>query len=80
MKDEQVELRHAFEWTCPECGRDSVVRGVVPEMTDEDRQQLRHDMGVEDIEGTFMMQPDTVTCHHCGETFRTVHHAEGDSQ
>jgi hypothetical protein len=65
-----VELRNAYEWTCDECGRDSFVRGIVVEITDEDRAHMP-ELG-DDVTGDWFAQPEKVTCPHCGTQFKTV--------
>lgn len=70
-----VTLNPAYSWDCPECGRESFCRGLVPEMADEDFRALREDYGVEAWEeGCFMMMPQRVGCSHCGESFATTHY------
>ena len=66
-----VELRHAYEWTCDECGRDNYSRGIKPsleELDDDEREMLD--------DGEWMMQPMEVTCPHCGTTFKVEHDEE----
>ncbi len=68
-----VELRPAFVWDCPECGEELFVRGLVPEMSEEDLQELRDEQGVQPWElGDFVMMPENVQCRKCGASFCTL--------
>ena len=68
-----VELRPAFAWDCPECGREQFARAVVPEFSPEDLEELRTDHGVQPWEtGEFLLPPGEVTCPHCDTSFSTV--------
>jgi hypothetical protein len=69
-----VVLRLAYSWDCEECGRESFVRGIVPEMSADDIAALREEHGVEAWEaGDFLMMPDEVECAFCGARFATTH-------
>lgn len=62
-----VELRMAFAFTCEECGRDSFVRGIVPESLEG---QIPEDVDLGDFDGgEWVMRPERVTCGHCGLMF-----------
>jgi hypothetical protein len=70
----QIVLRPAYVWDCPECGREVFVRGIVPEMADEDLVALREEHGIEPWEeGDFVMLPETVVCPECSASFETMH-------
>lgn len=70
----EVELRPAYAWDCPECGREVFQRGIVPEMSDDDFAALRDEYGVEPWEaGDFVTMPDRVSCPHCQSSFATLH-------
>jgi hypothetical protein len=69
-----VVLHPAYFWDCPECGRENFSRGIVPEMSDTDRDELRNDYGVQPWEeGDFVMMPDSVECQYCHAVFATTH-------
>lgn len=69
-----VELRPAYAWDCPDCGREVFERGVVPEMSPEDAAELRQEAGLEPHEeGDFVMMPEGVVCPHCKAQFWTQH-------
>lgn len=72
----KVVLRPAFEWTCPECGRDKFERGIVAEMSQEELQEMREDFGVETVPGDFMAMPEWVSCEYCQMNFDTLHFSE----
>lgn len=69
--DEKVEMRLAYEWTCPSCGRDNFERALVAELSTEDKAEMLEDLGYEPEPGEFMTRPDDVTCPHCGAEFET---------
>lgn len=74
-----VELRPAYAWDCPDCGREVFERGLVPEMGKEDQQELRERFGVEVYEkGNFQIMPELVQCPHCNQRFETVHFKDSD--
>lgn len=76
-KSENVELRLAFAWTCPECGLDHFERAINAEMSPEELEELRSEHGVQPWEtGHFSMSPKSVTCPECKQNFQT---AEFDS-
>lgn len=76
---EIVELRMAYEWTCPECGTDHFHRGLVPELDEEDQQQVKDQLGIEPWEeGLLMMAPEKVTCPDCKGEFVTENFGEGE--
>lgn len=65
-----VELRPAYSWDCPDCGRENFVRGLVPEFSDEDLQDLRDNHGLQPWDtGDFVMMPQSVQCKHCRSVF-----------
>lgn len=67
-----VEMRPAYEWTCEECGKDNYERSVIPELNDEDLQELKDEHGVNAWEaGFFQSYPDYVVCGQCGVCFAT---------
>ena len=71
---ESVELRPAYEWTCPDCGQDNFVRCVVSEMSPEEEAELRESSGIEaEASGSFVAMPDMVQCRHCDEEFESQH-------
>lgn len=68
---EKVEMRPAYNWTCPECGRDSFCRSISAEVTLEDCEQ----MGLPPEaagQGRWMTYPNHVVCEHCGIKFATI--------
>lgn len=73
---EKVVLRPAYEWTCPECGRDKFERGIVAELSPEEMQEIKEDMGVEYVPGDLMTMPEQVNCEHCQMTFDSLHFSE----
>lgn len=69
---EKVEMRCAYEWTCPDCGRDNFERAMVMELSEEDRVEMEEEHGIEPgATGDWVSRPDEVTCPHCGGEFET---------
>lgn len=86
MAKTKVELQHAWEWICEDCGRNNFSSAVVAEMPPEERLQFAKDQGMVDEfatevpeelrDGDFMTMPTEVTCSHCGSEFETLHDEE----
>lgn len=75
----KVELQPAFQWDCPNCGVQNFARGLVPEMSEEESQELREDFGLEPWDqGTWMAMPTQVTCSTCGRPFDTLHYGDDE--
>jgi DNA-directed RNA polymerase subunit RPC12/RpoP len=82
----KVEMQHAWEWICDECGRNNFVSSVVAEMPPEERLQFAKDQGMIEMwatelpeelkSGDFMTFPTEVKCSHCGSEFETEHDEE----
>lgn len=62
---QSVELRQAFEWTCPECGIDNFARA----MTVEDPEIIEAFAG--EAMGDLVMAPAQVGCVGCSQLFHT---------
>jgi hypothetical protein len=72
-----VELRPAYVWTCDNCGRDQYETAVVYELSEEERQELKAEHGVDaDAEGDFLACPVEVTCRACGALFDCRHFSD----
>lgn len=74
MDDENdVSLRLAAEWTCPECGTDQFERLARIEMSPEDLISKKEQDGVLEGEGgMYVLMPEEVTCDRCGNTYKSV--------
>lgn len=71
----KVEMRPAFAWDCHFCGREVFTRGIVPELSEEELEELREDQEIEPgDEGDFLMMPTEVECPHCHSRFETEHY------
>jgi hypothetical protein len=69
-----VELRPAYVWDCEECGRENFHRGLVPELSAEERYELLESHGLDAWEaGAFVAMPERVICSYCGSTFQAAH-------
>jgi hypothetical protein len=76
-----VELRPAYAWDCDECGRENFSNGIVAELSNEERDELRIEHGLEEATtGDWMMMPKQVTCVYCGSTFSVLHFHEDESE
>lgn len=68
MRIPKAELRPAWAWVCDECGGENFCRAVVAELSDEDREEVEEEHGVESGRtGDWVTTPDDVWCRHCGE-------------
>jgi rubredoxin len=75
MDDEDdVSLRLAAEWTCPECGTDQFERLARIEMSQEDLQAKKEEDMVngDEEEGMYVLMPSEVTCDKCGRSYKAV--------
>lgn len=72
--DTRVELMPATLWTCPDCGRDHFARCVVAEMSPEDAEEVRAELGVQPWhEGVLLLtNPESVHCPDCDKDFEAV--------
>lgn len=74
-----VELRPAYAWDCPECGRELMARAIIAELSEEDLEDLKIDHGIHPWEtGNFVEVPDKVTCPHCKITFTADYYGTED--
>jgi hypothetical protein len=70
MNKEKIMLEQAFSWVCPQCGTKNFESGVVCELTPDELQEIKDDLGVGD--GEVVGQPEKVTCCKCKEIFETM--------
>ena len=79
-----VSLMEAFQWDCPKCGHNNVVKMIVSNVAEaplDDKQEarLKKDLGLEpweslesvEDEGSVVHVPETVRCRHCEVVFET---------
>jgi len=64
----KVELHPAFVWDCDSCGRENFARGIVAELSAEEREEVCDEHG---IDGEMIRQPTKVVCKSCGAKFET---------
>jgi transcription elongation factor Elf1 len=82
----KLEVFPAWVFTCNDCGKDTFVRSVVAEMSQEEREeQLRVEMKLElwepIPEGTFgewTTYPTTLKCDHCKAEFESEHYSDSE--
>lgn len=73
----KISMKPAYMWDCEECGRENFERGLVPELSEDEEQELREEYGVDDEEmGHWVMMPRLVQCKYCKKTCETVHYSE----
>lgn len=86
MKVEKVELRHAYQWTCDNCGVDQFESAIIAELSEEDKLEAAKRFGIvdefaetfpEDRQGDFYSYPPKVTCNQCGSQFEALAPNEG---
>lgn len=74
-----VQLRLAFEWTCPECGIDKFERVIAWEGAPEEKKELQDFLEIAGVpeeqakQGFWCRHPDVVTCENCGQAYSTEH-------
>jgi hypothetical protein len=78
---EKVELRPAFAWDCPECGREQFINAIVAEFSEEKAAELREEMGIEDedAEGDWIFTPPEVECKYCNKIFDAIPYKSEDN-
>jgi hypothetical protein len=72
----KAELFPAFCWICDHCGEDNFGRSVRIEPSHPDYETLmaeaKETMGDDEwCDGEWCLNPETVTCGHCGTEFAT---------
>lgn len=83
---EEVELRHAYSWTCDNCGVENFSTAVQCDLPAEEREKIARQMGLledhqtlEDIEpvsengkveSSLVMMPREVTCATCLKQYK----------
>jgi len=83
---EVVELRPAYAWDCPECGRGHFFSALVPEYSADEAEDLLDEYDIEPGDGGYFVSvPDEVECSDCGakfptELYRAIGPKEGDDQ
>ena len=71
---EKVDLRLAYNWTCPECGRDKFEYSIYVDranMTEEEQAYMDFVEEEEPMEGVWVMSPTQVTCKECNIMYTT---------
>lgn len=73
----EVELFHAWEWICDECGKNNFASSVT--LSVEEAEEIGIEVIVPENQSTeedghFMVfsEPEEVKCDNCGAEFRTV--------
>jgi DNA-directed RNA polymerase subunit RPC12/RpoP len=73
MKNAEIELHDAFYFVCSECGETTFVKAMRIEMSEEDEEQLKEELGISDDQhGCFHSGPTEVTCSKCKAEFQVA--------
>ena len=71
-EEEQVELKAAYWWYCPNCAEENYERAVAiegsPEEIEKMRESIENDMGIE-VEMEFSSVPEVVVCKKCHKQY-----------
>lgn len=63
----------AYHWECQECGCDNFEKGYIPELDDDQLQELKEEMGMEDSTADYIVgMPEEVTCQFCDKTYQAM--------
>ena len=66
----KAALHPAWVWDCPECGEENFARATVYDVSDEEIQDMRDRLEMDDDESGFYQScPIEVECYSCGEVF-----------
>lgn len=69
---ERVELRHAYAFDCPACGRENFLRTPMLDRPGEIAELLTELELPDGFDGYLMLQPRRVTCQFCSAASRVV--------
>lgn len=73
----KAEMHPAYSWVCSECGTLNFIAGKAIELSAEDIEELKDELGIEVYEeGSFYKYPNTCKCSECKEEFECQHHSE----
>ena len=67
-----IELHAAYMFDCEMCGRENFIRAISPEFSDEEKDELKKEMGIEeDGLADLLLLPEKVICQFCNVEFYT---------
>lgn len=75
----KVELHQAFFFICPNCGAENYKRAMDPEMSDEEMEDIKQELGMpawDADSGYFLLVPTEVKCKKCKRKFETEEEEE----
>jgi hypothetical protein len=73
MMDRNAELHPAYVWDCEDCGSENFQRAIVRCMTEEEKEEIRQDAGLESAANIRCAGvPVNVICKACGSKFVSV--------
>lgn len=65
-----VDLHQAFSWICDECGKRNFERAIAVEMSEEEKEFMCLEIGVNSDDGEWLKAPKIVKCIHCQSEFK----------
>lgn len=60
-----IDLHQAFSWICDECGKRNFERAIAVEMSEEEKESMCSEIGVNPEEGDWLRAPINVQCVSC---------------
>lgn len=72
MPNSEVQLEAAFVWTCEGCGRINYGRFITVEFNDEQKQEIKEELGEEPKIGDWLCLPNRVRCKRCKTRYAAI--------
>jgi hypothetical protein len=73
---ETVEVRLAFSFVCPSCGKETFVNSVMHEFTLEEQSEMAQELGERPQTGHWITHPENVACSGCCKNFVAINPGE----
>lgn len=76
---ERAELFAAYEWICPNCGKNQFESAITAEFDEETTREMIEQHGGDPDDwktGKWVTRPDSVTCRNCNAEFETTDDCE----
>jgi transcription elongation factor Elf1 len=74
--EQTVEVRLAFAFDCPNCGKENFVSSVMHEFTREEQEEMTPELGERPQTGKWVTHPERVTCQACNHEFVALNPGE----
>lgn len=65
-----VDLHQAFSWICDECGKRNFERAIAVKMSEEEKEFMCLEIGVNSDDDEWLKAPEIVKCVHCQSEFK----------